>query len=127
MSPWNPTTPMCPRPWCSITGNVPANRQQRPKSQSVTILGGAQDVRTGPPEAARINRYRVPGSGTVIRVSVRRSRNRHPEEIAGRRKAGRSSSCWGPKKQKKRSDRIRKWDSFEVRRRRKVSRRKVGE
>ncbi|XP_039453637.1 uncharacterized protein LOC120432488 [Culex pipiens pallens] len=106
MSLWNPTTSMCPRPWCSITGNVPANRQHRPKSQSVTILGGAQDVRTGPPEAAHINRYRVPGSGTVIRVSDRRSRNRHPEEIAERRRSWKIVELLGPQETRRnRSDR----------------------
>ncbi|XP_038114942.1 uncharacterized protein LOC119768653 [Culex quinquefasciatus] len=106
MSLWNPTTSMSPRPWCSITGNVPANSQHRPKSQSVTILGGAQDVRTGPPEAAHINRYRVPGSGTVIRVSDRRSRNRHPEEIAERRRSWKIVELLGPQETRRnRSDR----------------------
>ena len=101
-----PTTPEKSTSLVLDYGQCSGHTLHRPKSQSVTILGGAQDERMGPPETARVNRYRVPGSATVIRGGDRRSRNhrfggdRWRNELGDRRRA-----AGAPRSRTNRSDR----------------------
>ncbi|XP_039434964.1 uncharacterized protein LOC120417070 [Culex pipiens pallens] len=73
---WNPNNPLeCPTSWRSTTGNVPANRQSRPKSRSVNTSGRAQDNRMGPRSARR-----EPLPSTRMQIQDRgRSRRSNPD------------------------------------------------